>query len=227
MILEKIEPAVDVESADAMPTAFSKLYRLALLLAGFTILYNIAEGVISVFWGLEDETISLFGFGLDSFVEVISGAGILHLVLRLRNSDTELPDQFERTALRITGGAFYLLTISLIATAGLNLYAGKHPETTFWGIVISLISIATMWALIVQKRKVAHALKSDALVADANCTRACLYLSIVLLVSSAGYALTGIGYLDALGALGIAWFAFKEGREAFEKAKGKLCYDCH
>ena len=60
-----------------------KLYNRARALALITIIYNVAEGVVSVFFGLEDNTIALFGFGLDSFVEVISGIGILHMVTRL------------------------------------------------------------------------------------------------------------------------------------------------
>jgi divalent metal cation (Fe/Co/Zn/Cd) transporter len=85
-----------------------------------------------------------------------------------------------------------------------------------------------MWALIHYKVKVGRGLGSAAILADANCTKTCLYLSFVLLVASAGYELTGIGGLDALGAAAIAVFAFREGREAFEKAAGETCCcDCH
>ena len=58
------------------------LYRTAALLALITIYYNIAEGVVSVWFGAEDETIALFGFGLDSFVEVIFGIGIIRIPTR-------------------------------------------------------------------------------------------------------------------------------------------------
>lgn len=64
------------------PTA--RLYKWATVLAIITIVCNIAEGIISVVHGLEYETIALWGFGLDSFVEVISGVGILHMVLRFK-----------------------------------------------------------------------------------------------------------------------------------------------
>jgi hypothetical protein len=50
---------------------------------------------------------------------------------------------------------------------------------------------------------------------------------VILLGTSAGYELTGIGSLDVLGALGIAWFAFREGREAFGKARGVVCGCCN
>jgi divalent metal cation (Fe/Co/Zn/Cd) transporter len=132
-------------------------------------------------------------------------------------------DPFERTALQITGGAFYLLALGSILTAVVNLYDGHRPETTFWGIVISLVSIVTMGLLISFKMRVGRQLQSDAIIADANCTKTCLYLSFVLLLASAGYAAAGIGRLDSLGAVAIAVFAFREGREAFKKARGKSC----
>ncbi len=200
-----------------------KLYRQALMLAYITIFYNLVEGVVSVFFGFDDETLALFGFGLDSFVEVISGIGIWHMTSRLKDAGDVSPDSFERRALRTTGTAFYILTVGLTVTGLLNLARGHAPETTFWGIVVSSISIFTMWALIYFKMKVGRALGSQAIVADANCTRTCMYLSFALLFASAGYELTGIGGLDALGAFAIAWFAYGEGKESFEKARGISC----
>jgi divalent metal cation (Fe/Co/Zn/Cd) transporter len=206
------------------------LYKWANVLALITIFYNIAEGLVSVYFGFEDRTISLFGFGLDSFVEVISGIGIWHMLRRLRKNSAEQPDRFERRALRITGSSFYLLTAGLIATAVSNLVSGRAPETTLWGIIVSLISIFSMWALVRAKTNVGRRLNSRAILADAGCTKTCLYLSFVLLAASLGYELTGIGGLDSAGAILIAWFALREGREAFQKAKGVACTcggDCH
>lgn len=200
------------------------LFKWALLLAYVTIFYNLLEGVISVFFGLEDETLSLFGFGVDSFVEVISGIGIWHMLKRINEKGEDDRDQFEKAALKITGTAFYILVVGLASTSVYNIAIGHKPETTFWGVVISLVSIITMSILINYKLQVGKALNSKALIADANCTKTCLYLSIALLASSIGYELTGIGGIDSLGALAIAWFSFKEGKEAFEKAKtGKHC----
>ena len=207
----------------------TRLYKQALVLAKITVFYNIIEGLVSIGLGLDDETLALFGFGVDSFVEVISGIGIWHMIRRINTMPSSgSPDAFEKTALRITGGAFYLLTAGLILSAGVNVYGGHRPETTFWGIVISLVSILTMGALIYFKLRVGRALNSDAIIADANCTKTCLYLSFILLAASLGYALTGIGGLDAMGALAIAIFSFREGRESYEKAKGKTCScGCH
>jgi divalent metal cation (Fe/Co/Zn/Cd) transporter len=201
------------------------LLRRASQLALITIAYNVIEGLVSVGLGLEDETISLLGFGLDSFVEVISGVGIWHMIRRLRNAPDLCPDRFEKRALFITGGAFFLLAAALAATAVLNLWRGHAPETTLWGIVISLVSIAVMIWLIRAKTAVGTPLHSEAILADAACSRTCVQLSIALLIASLGYELTGIGGIDSAGALLIAWISIREGREAMQKAR-KASYTC-
>jgi len=204
-----------------------KLYAWASALALVTIFYNIAEGLVSVYFGLEDESMSLFGFGLDSFVEVVSGVGIWHMVRRIRQNRGEAPDQFERRALRVTGAAFYVLFAGLAATSLADLYRGHKPESTFWGIVVAIISIVSMWALIRAKVSVGKGLNSQAILADAACTRTCLRLSVVLLASSAGYRLTGIGGLDSIGALVLGGLCYREGKEAFEKARaGSFACTC-
>lgn len=199
------------------------LYIRANFLALFTIFYNLVEGGASVWLGAADETLALFGFGVDSFIEVISAIGVWHMLRRIRNNGGETRDEFEQRALRITGVAFYVLSAGLVLTAGMSIYGQHRPETTLWGIVVSLLSVSFMWYLIRQKTKVGTELDSPAILADAACSRACLYLSVVLMISSAGYELTGIGSLDAFGAILIAWLTYKEGRESFEKANGMNC----
>jgi hypothetical protein len=183
--------------------------------------------MVSVFFGVADETLSLFGFGIDSFVEVLSGIGIWNMVRRMRHDLEADPGPFEKKALQITGTAFYILAVGLVITAGFNLYQGHRPETTFWGIVIAAISIFTMWVLIYFKVKVGRQLNSDAILEDANCTKACLYLSFTLLLVSVGFELTGIGGIDSVGAIIIAIFSFREGRESFQKAGGESCHCDH
>jgi divalent metal cation (Fe/Co/Zn/Cd) transporter len=202
-------------------------YRRAQFLALITICYNILEGLVSVWLGLADETFALFGFGVDSFVEVISGIGVWHMIRRTRAISGQAGhDSFERSALHVTGAAFYLLTVGLSITAVVNIYGGHRPDTTLWGIIVSIASISSMWLLMRAKVKVGTVLQSDAILADAACTRVCLQLSFVLLLSSAGYALTGIGIFDSVGSLLIAGLSAKEGKEAFDKAAGKACSCC-
>ncbi|WP_036385960.1 cation transporter [Muricauda sp. MAR_2010_75] len=201
-----------------------KQYRIAFVLAIFTIVYNVLEGLISTYLGFEDESLALFGFGADSFIEVISGLGIAHMIVRIQRRPNSNRDNFERTALKITGFAFYALVMALVATSIYNMYTGHKPLTTFWGVVISIISILVMWALVMGKRSVGKKLDSAPILADANCTLVCVYMSIILLISSGIYELWGIGYIDSLGTLGLAYFAFNEGKECFEKANSdKYC----
>jgi len=196
-----------------------KLLKTALLLSIITIVYNIIEGAVSTIFGYSDETLALFGFGVDSFVEVLSGAGIAHMILRMKNSPVTERDRFEKKALYITGSGFYLLTAGLVAGSVLNIIYNVKPETTVAGIIVSAISIMTMWILYSFKLKTGRKMNSAAIIADASCTKTCFYLSFVLLASSLLYSIFSISHIDTAGALGIAFFAFREGRESFEKAR--------
>ncbi|MHB9141485.1 MAG: cation transporter [Paludibacter sp.] len=202
-----------------------KIYKRAYQLSLFTIFYNIIEGIVSIALGYEDQTLTLFGFGIDSFIEVMSGIGIAVMILRISRNPESSKNKFEISALKITGTAFYLLSAGLLAGTILNVINGHKPETTFWGIIISLISIVIMSWLMMAKKRVGQQLNSQPIISDSNCTKICVYMSVVLLVSSLLYELTGFIYADAIGSLGLIYFSFSEGKEAFEKAKGKEC-DC-
>ena len=199
------------------------MYKRAFYLSLFTIFYNIVEGLVSIAFGYSDETLTLFGFGVDSFIEVISGIGIAVMIIRIRNHPESVVSEFEIKALRVTGTAFYFLAVTLAAATIINIIKHHKPETTFWGIVISLVSIIVMTWLMIAKKRTGKALNSEPVLADANCTKVCIYMSIVLLVSSLIYELTGFAYADALGAAGLIYFSISEGKEAFEKARGIQC----
>ena len=213
-----------------MESKEQKLHKQAYWFSLFTIFYNIIEGVISILLGYQDETLTLFGFGVDSFIEVISGIGIAVMIVRIRKNPASTKSTFEIKALKITGTAFYLLSAGLLAGIVVSLLNQQKPETTFWGVVISLISIAVMVWLMNAKKKIGKQLNSQPIIADANCTKVCVYMSIVLLASSLIYELTGFAYADIIGSAGLVYFSVSEGKEAFEKAKGKACScgtNCH
>ncbi|MDT0642660.1 cation transporter [Zunongwangia sp. F363] len=193
----------------------------AMILSVITIAYNTIEGIVSTFFGASDETLALFGFGLDSFVEVLSGVGIAHMIYRMKRNSINERDKFEITALRITGTALYILTAGLIVGAGISIFNQSEPETTMAGIIVAGISILTMYFLYAEKMKVGKKLDSKPIISDAKCTKTCFYLSFILLASSLIYEIWQIPYIDALGSIGIAWYAWKEGKEAFENAKSK------
>ena len=199
----------------------NRLYKLAYQLSLFTIFYNIIEGVISIILGFKDGTLTLFGFGVDSFIEVMSGIGIAIMILRIKQNPDSSKSLLEIKALKITGTAFYLLSAGMFAGIVLNLINHNKPETTLWGIIISLVSIVVMVWLMIAKRNIGKQLNSEPIIADANCTKVCVYMSIVLLLSSLIYEITGFAYADLIGAAGLIYFSVSEGKEAFEKAKGK------
>ena len=197
-----------------------KFYNVAFGLAIFTIIYNIGEGIISTYFGFEGGSLALFGFGADSFIEVVSGIGIAYMIVRIQKNEKSNRASFENMALKITGTGFYILVAALLVSSIYNIWTKHKPQTTLWGIIISLISILVMWLLTNWKRKVGKELNSAPILADANCTLMCVYMSVILLISSGIYELFKIPYIDSLGTLGLSWFAFKEGKECFEKAKG-------
>ena len=173
--------------------------------------------------GYTDETLTLFGFGVDSFIEVMSGIGIAVMIMRIRQNPKSSKSEFEIKALKITGTAFYLLAVGLLVGIVVNVVNHQKPETTFWGVVISLVSIAVMVWLMNTKKKIGKQLNSEPILSDANCTKVCVYMSVVLLVSSLIYQFTGFIYADVIGAAGLIYFSVAEGKEAFDKAKGKEC----
>jgi divalent metal cation (Fe/Co/Zn/Cd) transporter len=200
------------------------LYRIAFALALITILCSSVEALVSTYFGYEDESLTLFGFGADSLIEVVSGFGIAHMILRIQRHPESKRNDFERTALQITGYAFYVLVIGLVTSSIYNLWTGHKPSTTIAGIVIAVLSMATMWALIHEKIGVGQQLNSDAILADAECTRVCIYMSLVLLAASGIYEFTKIAFVDSMGSFGLAYFSFREGQECFAKARSnKLC----
>jgi divalent metal cation (Fe/Co/Zn/Cd) transporter len=209
-----------------METSEIKFYKQAYWLSLFTIGYNLLEGIISMILGYNDKTLTLFGFGIDSFIEVMSGIGITIMITRIQQNSSSSKNTFEMMALKITGTAFYLLSAGLLTGIILNLIHHEKPETTFWGVVISLISIAVMLWLMLAKRRIGKKLHSEPIIADSNCTKICIYMSVVLLASSLIYQFTGFVYADVIGAAGLVYFSFTEGKEAFEIIKDKNCKMC-
>ena len=203
-------------------------WKIATGLALFTVVYNLGEGIVSLYYGAHDEALTLAGFGVDSFIEVISGLGILAMILRLRRYGSKDRGRFEKLALQITGVCFYVLVAGLLVGAGFSAWEHQKPGTTVAGIVVSLLSIAIMRVLAGWKIRTGEQLNSASIIADGKCTMVCVYMSVVLLASSVLYELLHLPYIDAAGLLGLAWFSFKEGQESFEKSKDAVtcCGHC-
>jgi divalent metal cation (Fe/Co/Zn/Cd) transporter len=104
----------------------------------FTIAYNILEGLISIVAGLMAGSVSLVGFGLDSLIEVISGAAVLWRLHHDLNPSRR--EEVERTTLRILGACFIALALYILYDAGKALIFYEAPDRSIPGILIAALS---------------------------------------------------------------------------------------
>ena len=148
-----------------------KPYNTAYKLALVTIVFSTLEGSFSVYFGYKSSSLTLFGNGVASFIEVISGFGIAGMSWRVMNKSNDDPNDFERSALKITGIGLYILAIGLVIVSIANIKNSQHPTTTLSGIIIAIITIAVIGSLVIVKMKVGKELNSKALIADAKCRR--------------------------------------------------------
>ncbi|MCM2279020.1 MAG: cation transporter [Oligoflexia bacterium] len=193
--------------------------RRVIRLSWFTIFYNLLEGLVSIGFGVEDESIALAGFGGDSLIEVASAFFVLWRFRGEAGLGHGLSLSRERSATRGIGGLFLVLGFLTAAISLSNLYRGVRPETTLPGIVISCISLSFMFALWRAKKAAALMLDSRTVAQDAACSLACIQLSFVLLAGSAVYQFApGLGWVDAVAALVISGFILREGVEAVRSA---------
>jgi divalent metal cation (Fe/Co/Zn/Cd) transporter len=191
------------------PAERARLGRRAQLLAAASVAYNAVEAVIAISAGLVAGSVALVGFGLDSVVEVSSGAIILW---QFRHP---LPESRERTAQRLMGASFFALA-AYVGFESVRALLGDHePEVSRVGIGLAIASLMVMPFLSWAQRRTGRALGSGAVVADSTQTLLCSYLSAVLLAGLVLNATLGWHWADPLAGLVIAAIAIREGRDAW------------
>ena len=193
----------------------AELLRHGLLLEYLTVGWNIVEGGVAIGAGLLSGSIALVGFGVDSFIESISGSVLIwRLREEGRGATEERIEHVERRAEVLVGVAFLVLAAYVTFEALRSLIGGEAPDASPVGIVLTAVSIPVMLWLAAAKRRTGEALGSRALVADSRQTRACWYLSVVALAGLVANAALGWWWADPLAALGIAVLLVREGWEA-------------
>jgi cation diffusion facilitator family transporter len=186
-------------------------YRdVALWLAYATIAYNMLEGLVSVAFGALAGSPALFGFGLDSLVESLSG-----VVMVWRFSPSEDDHQREHTAVRLIGMSLIVLAIYVAYEAASSLYYNEPPDRSAVGLFIAGVSLIAMPVLYALKRRTAKTLNSRSLAADAKQTLACILLSIALLIGTGLHYALGWWQADPIAGLIIAAFLVREGYKAW------------
>ncbi len=187
----------------------------------FTIAWNALEGLVAVVAGAIAGSISLVGFGIDSFIEVTSGSVLLWRMSV--DADVERREPNERRALRVVGVCFLLLAAYIAYESALDLWSRRAPEHSIPGIVLACVALVVMPLLSRAKRNVGHALGSAAMHADAKQTEFCTYLSAILLLGLLANAFLGLWWADPVAALIMVPIIAKEGIEGLE---GKACDEC-
>jgi divalent metal cation (Fe/Co/Zn/Cd) transporter len=187
----------------------------------FTIAWNTVEGLVAVVTGLMAGSISLIGFGIDSFVEVTSGSVLLwRMSVDVEERERE---QNEKRALQAVGACFLTLSAYIAYEAITDLWFKRAPGHSIPGIVLACVSLVVMPLLSRAKRKVGHALGSAAMHADAKQTEFCTYLSAILLAGLLLNMAFGLWWADPVAGLIMAPLIAKEGVEGW---KGKACGEC-
>ncbi len=187
----------------------------------FTIGWNALESLVAVVAGAIAGSISLVGFGIDSFIEVTSGS-----VLPWRMSvdaDVQRRELNEKRALRIVGVCFLLLSAYIAYESVFDLWSRRAPEHSLPGIILACVSLVVTPLLSRAKRRVGHAPGSAAMNADARQTEFCTYLSAILLAGLLLNAVFGLWWADPVAGLIMVPIIAKEGVDGLQ---GKACEDC-
>ncbi len=193
-----------------------QLHRRALLLSYFTVCYNVIEGILSLFAGSLVDSIALIGFGLDSFVESLSGIIVIWRFTLHGKVSEEEEEKAERKAARFIGYTFFILAAYVLYESAKKIYLQEIPGPSLFGIVLAIISLVAMPVLFYLKYQLGKALGSRSLVADSKETLACSFLSLALLLGLGLNYLFGIWQADPIIGLIIAGFLIREGKETLE-----------
>ena len=190
------------------------LNKKALSLSYFTVGYNILEGVVSILAGLlAGGSIALIGFGLDSFVESLSGGVMIWRFRKHGKISEEEEEKVERRATRLVAYTFFVLGAYVLYESVRKLYLREAAEPSLFGIIIAIVSVVVMPVLFYLKYQTGKSIGSRSLVADSRETLVCVFLSVSLLIGLGFNYLYGIWQADPIVGLIIVGFLVKEGYE--------------
>ncbi len=199
----------------------SSLHKKALSLSYFTVGYNISEGVVSILAGFLAGSIALVGFGLDSFVESLSGSVMIWRLRKHGKISEEEEEKVERRAVRLIAYTFFILGAYVCYESIEKLYGHEIPDPSLLGIIIAIISIIVMPILFYLKYQTGKSMGSRSLIADSKETLACVFLSGALLVGLGLNYLFGFWQADPIVGLLIVTYLLKEGYSTLKE--GELC----
>jgi divalent metal cation (Fe/Co/Zn/Cd) transporter len=192
------------------------LLRRGVLLETITVGYDTLEGLVGVAAGVAAGSVALTGFGVDSLIEVTSGA-ILWWRLRAELGSPPLRAVVERRAARFAGALLLLLGVYLLVESGRRLARGAHPHQSLLGIALTALALIVMPLLAYAKLRTAEALDSRALRADAHEAIVCAWLAFATLLGLLLNAMLGWWWADPAAALAMLPLVLREGLEALRE----------
>ncbi len=201
----------------------SNLHKKALVLSYLTVAYNILEGVVSILAGFLAGSIALVGFGLDSFVESLSGSVMIWRLRKHGKISEEEEEEVEKKAARMIAVTFFILGAYVLYESAKKLIWHETSDPSLLGIVIAIVSLITMPILFYMKYKTGKKISSRSLVADSKQTLACMFLSFALLIGLGLNYLFGIWQADPVVGLVIVIFLVKEGYETWKEEEVCSC----
>lgn len=192
--------------------------RRGLWLVIATMVYNAVEALVALWAGVSAGSVALVGFGLDSVIELAAAAVVLwRMAVEARGAATERIEQAERRVRKFVGLTFFALAAYVLAQSGYVLATRNAPSESTLGIILAVLSLIVMPLIALGKTRVASAIGSRALAAEAKETLACAYLSFCLLIGLAANAFLGWWWADPVAAMLMVPWLIHEGREGFEE----------
>ena len=180
--------------------------------------WHVVEFVVAVGAGIAASSVALIAFGIDSLIELAAGGVIIWLYSAGRGTSHDA----ERRAQQLIALSFYGLAVYVVI-GSLHAFTGAHPEASWVGVGLALVTAPTMPLLARAKRRVGRQLGSRATQSEGQQNMLCAYLSIALLVGLTANAFLGLWWADPLAGLAIAAIAVREAREAW---RGEMFDDC-
>lgn len=214
---------MELKMADAH---LNPLRRRARLLSYVTVGYNVLEGVVSIAAGWLAGSIALVGFGLDSFMESLSGGVMIWRFTHGGEMREEEELRRERKAIKLVGYAFFVFGAYVLFETLSKLLGRERPEPSPFGIIIAVVSLLAMPLLFYMKYRTGKSMGSRSLVADSKQTLACMFLSLALLVGLGLNYLWGLWWADPAVGLLVVVYLFREGRGALKEEKLCTCCSC-
>jgi cation diffusion facilitator family transporter len=190
-----------------------KYYKKGLMIEYFNVSYNIVEAVASIIFGSIANSVALIGFGLDSIVESLSNGVLIWRLSKGTVLPKEKEEKIERKARKFVAVTFFILGVYVLIESVLTLLGSKKPEHSLGGIILAALSLIIMPFVARIKIKIGKQINSRALIADANETIACAFLSIALLLGLGCNYFFGFWQADPIAGLIIVFYLFKEGIE--------------